>query len=489
MEAQPECTDAHTQSWNEVSIENLTPPKPFLMQFQQQRLPTFFLAPTITFTLGVLAVSWICCGSLAAIFITQNKRFKSHTVRYDDVNKYTFPVGAAQSDPTLLSSFTVSTPSGPITTSQGRKTTVSFTLSETIPGPVTMFYILEPFYQNFRNFVESGSDSQLLGNDVKKGDLYLCSPFRSPGEYYKKGSERINDAITVNGIAASFSDLVYNPCGAKAWSMFNDTVILEERHAGGAVKLRCDSSDFNAEGERLVLDAASNPCAKSDITWSADKKRFKPSAKGPFVWSANYPFSTDNDFLQKGWYFNEAGHSLPNPMDKDLISWLAISATSGTRKVWRILEGDMRSHDDNGDVIEYTLNINEFYPTHEMGVEKKIMFLGSEGSDWLQAPNTQFVYPLVTVAGFSFFFFVIILAGCIISRRRQVRDDSQQIHSVHPASFRTQPSKTLEESLEPDSFESGQYVELCVRRQLNWERQKREAERYAQYSRAQESSL
>eukprot|EP00744_Colponema_vietnamica_P010441 GILI01014754.1.p1 GENE.GILI01014754.1~~GILI01014754.1.p1 ORF type:complete len:421 (-),score=40.81 GILI01014754.1:85-1209(-) len=354
-----------------------------------------------------------------------------------------------------------------------------------------MYYVIDPFYQNFRSFAEGGSDSQLLGNEVEKDSLFSCIPLRTPGEYYPRGEEVINTPLTANGKGQTLSDFIYNPCGVKPWSLFNDTLVLEQIRSDGGGGLVCNTSDFDEFGNRLSLDEGQNLCRKKGIIWDVDYERFKETATGPLIWSRNYAFDTDNTFLSNGWYFNEAGHSVPNPQDEDLISWLAISPTAATQKVWRILDRPMESHDTNGNPIEYRMTIDEFFPVSEFGAEKRIRFLGGTGSVWLQAPNHRIVVPLLVTAGFAFAVFWIILIGCCISRRSSTSkpiplDEGGLSLTTLMASYKQTPSLTLEESLEPDSYESGQYVWLTAQRAMDWDRQKRDAKGFKEYKKAKE---
>ncbi|XP_054829943.1 cell cycle control protein 50C-like isoform X2 [Eublepharis macularius] len=75
----------------------------------------------------------------------------------------------------------------------------NFTLLESMPGNVYMYYGLHNFYQNHRRYVHSRSDAQLLGRDVNIQNS-ACSPF----------------TVYQNGTPMA-------PCGAIANSMFNGT--------------------------------------------------------------------------------------------------------------------------------------------------------------------------------------------------------------------------------------------------------------------------
>ncbi|XP_077198168.1 cell cycle control protein 50C-like [Paroedura picta] len=78
----------------------------------------------------------------------------------------------------------------------------NFTLLESMPGDIFMYYGLHNFYQNHRRYAQSRSDEQLLGRNVNIQNSN-CAPF----------------AVYGNGTPMA-------PCGAIANSIFNDTIDL-----------------------------------------------------------------------------------------------------------------------------------------------------------------------------------------------------------------------------------------------------------------------
>jgi hypothetical protein len=98
-------------------------------------------------------------------------------------------------------------------------------------APVFLYYKLNNFYQNHRRYVASRSDQQLHGDIVKVSSLKRqCAPgpyafntttnMSLDGEYYIQRPYRSNSSEVDNKLD---SRLVI-PCGLVAWSLFNDTI-------------------------------------------------------------------------------------------------------------------------------------------------------------------------------------------------------------------------------------------------------------------------
>ena len=97
---------------------------------------------------------------------------------------------------------------------------IPFTLDKGIKSPIFVYYKLENFYINHRNFVESKSWKELRGEEgftkEKCKNSYLMSEmFPSDSPYY---TNQWNYTFQENDIAS--------PCGLWARSFFNDTYIL-----------------------------------------------------------------------------------------------------------------------------------------------------------------------------------------------------------------------------------------------------------------------
>ena len=92
---------------------------------------------------------------------------------------------------------------------------VKFTLKESIPGPVYLYYTLTNLYQNHRRYVSSRSDAMNRGDFGSQALPVTGSPDSSSQTCFGF------DTYTINGKTIEFY-----PCGLIAMSLFNDTFSL-----------------------------------------------------------------------------------------------------------------------------------------------------------------------------------------------------------------------------------------------------------------------
>ena len=96
---------------------------------------------------------------------------------------------------------------------------VNFTPDHDLVNP-KIYYQLENFYANHRNFVKSRSYKQLRGSNLGSGSLTTCDPII-----------RMNDLgdsipkIAIDGTTLRSDDIAF-PCGLIAKYFFNDTYQL-----------------------------------------------------------------------------------------------------------------------------------------------------------------------------------------------------------------------------------------------------------------------
>ena len=223
-------------------------------------------------------------------------------------------------EPCTASEVTGNKDTGKLKRTLGCTQTLSLNLTTRMRAPVYMFYRLSPFYQNHRRFVSSRHEAQLAGHPVEAKDIGdACDPI--------KGFIPPEDKC----------ELVYSPCGAIAWSMFNDTLRLYAHSKGERAKLLCDTRQFSPEGDALV-DMC---CTKRGIAWDSDRKeRFRPSA-GSHVLTGHGLRHHPNFFARNGYYNQEIGHRIPLITDEDLLVWMNPSSLSNFRKLWRRIDCDL----------------------------------------------------------------------------------------------------------------------------------------------------
>lgn len=239
-------------------------------------------------------------------------------------------------------------------------------LPQPMKAPIYMYYKLENFYQNHRRYASNRDDYQLAGNIRKASQLGDCSP------------------IIVYGPDQSVTDvpdeLVYNPCGLIAWSMFNDTFVLKN-----ATTTICDG-----------LQPEKSLCTKKGIAWSSDVEvKFKePKERKNRMWPQDY--------------YNETGHIIPKISDEDFIVWMRTAALPNFRKLYRIINTDLK----NG---SYTIHIEQRYPVKDFGGRKKIIL---STSSWIGGKNLFLAIAYLSVAGICVLLALVFsLAACIFYRK------------------------------------------------------------------------
>ncbi len=129
----------------------------------------------------------------------------------------------------------------------GSASFVEFDVTESMSGPVYVYYELTNFYQNNRRYVESVDSTQLeAGNAVSV----------STG-VYSANCDPSAESVGVDAVGVKSHKQLY-PCGLVATSVFNDTFTLSS--------LPCGSTAY----ERVSLDES-----PSTISWSQDvEKKF-----------------------------------------------------------------------------------------------------------------------------------------------------------------------------------------------------------------------
>lgn len=94
-----------------------------------------------------------------------------------------------------------------------------------------IYYQIENFYANHRNFVKSRNYKQLRGNVQSADELTSCDPVIKMSD--------LGDSIAkvaIDGTTLKNEDVAY-PCGLIAKYFFNDTYILEEKLTGTRIPI------------------------------------------------------------------------------------------------------------------------------------------------------------------------------------------------------------------------------------------------------------
>ncbi|XP_027199723.2 LOW QUALITY PROTEIN: cell cycle control protein 50A-like [Dermatophagoides pteronyssinus] len=197
---------------------------------------------------------------------------------------------------------------------------LNFTITESIDGPLFLYYSLNGFYQNHRRYVASIDRRQLMGE--------------------KRSLEQIrSDCYPYSDIDGK----IIAPCGAIANSMFSDTFQLR----------RIVQNNHDDQPEKIHI-------WEKDISWPTDRQNlyqnpsddnFQSYAK-PINWSQNL---YDDTILNKK---NEAGFGYIN---EHFMVWMRPAAFPIFRKLWGRI--DCRSLNNNNNIDQlpkgsYQLLIN-----------------------------------------------------------------------------------------------------------------------------------
>ncbi|ORC84294.1 uncharacterized protein TM35_000461130 [Trypanosoma theileri] len=379
----------------------------------QQTLPSFFLYSSPYILLPIFFLVSAIFIALGIVLIVAADHYYEVELEYSDIHRYQY----IPTDPMVninqgIRKFLV----GNTTHAQGTRTRVMFEVQETLKAPVYLYYTLDNFFQNFRDFHNGRSKHLMLGRERLSGKYPECMPFEKPGYLDNTGDNIVQ--IEAGGITQKlrYHDFVYNPCGVAPWSMFNDTFILyhvEEQTNNESsgdnitnsnsnsgisptvenITMICNSSDFSANGDPLGYSTTPNKCHKKGISWKADEKiRYKKLRTGFKLWTLHYPYQNDNVYLTNGWYANEPGHSLTDPLDYDLQVWIRGAFLPKFRKLLRIIDVDLKKG-------KYIMDIDEFFDVTTLRGSKGFVL---STSAWIKKDGHGLGIAFLVVGAISF---------------------------------------------------------------------------------------
>lgn len=317
-----------------------------------------------------LMIITVLCLPIGAAIIAASDRAALLDFRYDHISKYSYVQGSS-------GVYAVDYTFDGAIYSTGINTIVKFTLQKSLAAPIYIQYGLTNFYQNFRQFGESIDFVQIGGGREKVTDS--CEPFRYPGEF-------------TNSRVPGY----YNPCGALAWSLFNDTFRL----SSDVGTLICDGAAFSASGDSLNPN---NKCSKRGIALKSDvktSKEPKPSADPGPMWSAAGDSSASDPFLNEGYYYGEPGHRIPSSIDEDFIVWTSIAYLGDFNKVYRIINEDIPAGD-------YYFSITELFDSRQYSGEKHVQLITRT---WIGGRNYPLGILLTALGSVSFVVAIAVIA-------------------------------------------------------------------------------
>ena len=171
-------------------------------KIQNQRIPHILITPTFRCAILCYTVLAIILGAFGAVCYTSAIANSDLLIRYDD---------QCNNKP---------------------KCSITFTPPQTLVNP-KIYYQLENFYANHRNFVKSRSYKQLRGYVESTGDLgSTCDPVTLMSDL--AGSSIPQPAL--DGTVLSPNSVAY-PCGLIAKYFFNDTFALTSTQNGTQIAI------------------------------------------------------------------------------------------------------------------------------------------------------------------------------------------------------------------------------------------------------------
>ena len=237
--------------------------------FKQQRLPAWRPVPTILSLVIVLSLFGIVFIILGIVLLVFSNKIKSVELDYTDCGNVTF-------------------------------CSKTMNITETIEGPVFVYYQLNGFFQNSRRYVKSKNIKQLQGDEISEKDD--CSPV-----IYNKDMD-LGDKVSLNNTSLSPNDVAI-PCGLMAKTFFNDTYT------------------FSINGTQLLVN------------------------------ETGIAFAKDRDLFKKNYNMNKQWMDLTN---EHFIVWMRPSGLPNPKKLWGRIEQDLES----GTQIDVNINNNyrvDFY--------------------------------------------------------------------------------------------------------------------------------
>lgn len=332
--------------------------------FKQQKLKSWQPVMSPPYVISCFLITGIIFIIIGAVVVVTSDGIQEVVIRYDQVGDCNYDASDGYACPEFP---------------------LPIQLTKKMKAPVYMYYKLENLYQNHRRYAKSRSDDQLAGNSVTESGLSDCSPLRKPGEYTNLGNMG-SAPYEVGGDNIDPSSAVYSPCGLIAWSMFNDSFVLEREETSGTT-LICDGANFNATGDQI--DTSVNmQCKKRGIAWPSDPGvRYVAPSLGPgTITNHGWPgactaaaanTSDYSSFLCNGEYLGEVGHKIPDTQDEDLMVWMRLASLSSFRKLYRVVTSDL-------EVGSYILKVRQRYDMRAFDGKKSFVL---STTSWIGGKN------------------------------------------------------------------------------------------------------
>lgn len=219
----------------------------------------------------------------------------------------------------------------------GNNCTIEFTFTESVTGPLYVYYEISNFYQNHRRYVKSRSADQLMGSVLTYDDVELdCFP------------------LIENGTS------LLSPCGLIANSLFNDIIELQPNPQGvvldtDGIAWTADEDDKFNQPDGFVSSTVPDPLTDNCTTILGsdyeDCKTYVDSSDNTtyFYW---YP---DEDTTQ---YLYESFPTIISPIEgvknEHFVNWMRTAGLPYFRKLYGKIDADMSP----GDTLTFDVTTN-----------------------------------------------------------------------------------------------------------------------------------
>eukprot|EP00092_Neocalanus_flemingeri_P104941 GFUD01134458.1.p1 GENE.GFUD01134458.1~~GFUD01134458.1.p1 ORF type:complete len:363 (-),score=114.29 GFUD01134458.1:312-1400(-) len=238
---------------------------------------------------------------------------------------------------------------------------------------ILLYYELENFHQNHRQYADSRDDKQLNG-DRLKSDGFPDLPFSDCEDPH-------------NNDNSSGETLPIIPCGSIANSLFNDTV-----------KLSFKKDNSNQWNPVSLL--------RTGIAMPFDKKRFNnPVEDSQLSTELEGKIAKPRDWTKQLWELDPDNPSNNGLENEDLIVWMRVSALANFRKLWRRVDHEDQKHTELKDGLNtaypYKLEIEYNYDVSGFNGRKKVIIARDNE---FGAKNTAMGWLAISAAIFFFSF-------------------------------------------------------------------------------------
>jgi len=255
---------------------------------------------------------------------------------------------------------------------------------------ILLYYGLDNFHQNHRQYADSRDDNQLDGRRLDDEGLPDLPSSDCEAPYHSVNS-------------STGKHLPIMPCGSIANSFFNDTV-----------KLFFFTSD--CEWREISL-------LKTGIAMPMDKQRFNNPNNSNKVEKLDGKIARPKDWVRDLWQLdpdNEDNNGLEN---EDLIVWMRAAPTGSFRKLWRKVDHDHKKHIQLKDGLhtgyEYKIEIESNYDVSGFGGRKKVILTRA---NFLGSKNAMRGYVVIGAAIFYFFFSALFFVLATVENSQTKND-------------------------------------------------------------------